>query len=160
MTKLVVFLLPYEIFAPRWLSEGIAVYNESKNGFGRNNSAIFASKMRGEVYRGLRSFTEESYEGYYNSRWPFGQVYLYGSDFFQFVKDKYGEKKVVDYIENYNSNIIPFRMDSRSRETFGISSAKMWAEFQAYLTKKFNPQIAQIKTAPNQQIKTGSSPLC
>ncbi len=143
-----------QLFAPNWVSEGIAIYNESKKGFGRGNNALFTSKMRQEVITGLRSFTAESYEGSYSSRWPFGQIYLYGAYFYQFVADKYGEDKVIKYITNYNRSIIPFRMDSRSQITFGVSSAQMWEQYQAYLINKFTPQIEHIKTKPTQQLTT------
>ena len=54
-----------QIFSPSWVTEGIAVYGESNfpQGYGRLNSAWYEAQMRMEVERGLRSLTEESYEG-------------------------------------------------------------------------------------------------
>lgn len=133
-----------ELFAPHWSSEGIAIYAESQKGFGRNHNGIFESKMRLEVQRGLRSFSEESYEGYSNSRWPFGQVYLYGAYFYQFVADTYGKDKVIEYITQYNNHLIPWRMNQRAKQTFGLSNADLWHAFQSYLATRFQPQIKQI----------------
>ncbi len=138
------FITYPELYAPNWLSEGIAVYDESHNGLGRGKNALFESKMRQEVLTGLRSFSEESYEGYNVSRWPFGQVYVYGTYFFQFVKDTYGEDKVVEYITNYNDNLIPWRMDSRSEDTFSMDNEKLWAKYHAYLKQRFAKQIKEI----------------
>jgi len=139
-----IFSIPQN-FAPQWVSEGIAVYNESQGGYGRSNSAIYKAKMRSEVIKGLASFTDESYEGYYGSRWPFGQVYLYGAYFFEFLKERYGEEAVFQYIRNYNRNVIPWRMSKRAQRTTGKNARDLWAEFQNYLTEKFEKNIETIK---------------
>ncbi|MFV2054903.1 MAG: hypothetical protein ACC707_00485 [Thiohalomonadales bacterium] len=142
---LLTFLSYPELFSPKWVAEGLAVNSESNKGFGRGNSAIYESQMRQEVLTGLRSFTDESFEGYSSSRWPFGQVYLYGTYFYQFVEHEYGEEKIVDYITNYNGNLIPWRMNKRATQTFNIGSEELWAKFELYLRKRFSPQIEAIK---------------
>ncbi|RUM93550.1 MAG: hypothetical protein DSZ28_07885 [Thiothrix sp.] len=134
-----------QIFAPQWVSEGIAVYTESEKGYGRGNSAIYKAKMREEVIKGLASFTAESYEGDSGSRWPFGQVYLYGAYFFEFLQERYGEKTVFAYIRNYNRNVLPWQMSKRARQTTGKNARDLWAEFQQYLTDKFTKDIKEIK---------------
>ena len=138
-----------QAYAPHWLSEGYAVYNESLQGQGRGNSAIYESKMRQEVLNGLKSYSEVSYEGYYGSRWPFGLVYLYGAYFFEFLDKTYGKEKLTKYITSYSSNLVPWKMDSRAIDTFDKSAVELWAEYQDYLKTKFAPQITNIKT--NQQ---------
>lgn len=140
-----------QIFAPTWVTEGLAVYGESefagKSGnsaqYGRLNSALFEAQMRMEVQRGLRSLTEVSFNSGY--RWPYGQVYLYGAYFFKFVESKYGRDGVTNYIRVYGTNLIPFRMDSRSEQIFGKPAQEIWAEFQDYLTQRFAPQLAAIR---------------
>jgi WD40 repeat protein len=134
-----------QIFAPTWVTEGLAVYGESDNAaqYGRLNSAYYEAQMRMEVQRGLRSLTEVSFNSGY--RWPYGQVYLYGAYFFKFVESKYGRDAVTNYIRVYGTNLIPFRMDSRSEEIFGKSAQTVWAEFQDYLTQRFAPQLAAIR---------------
>ncbi len=139
------FVLP-QVFAPHWLSEGVAIYQESQSGFGRNHSAVFEAKMREEVRTGLASFTEESYEGYYGTRWPFGQVYLYGAYFFQFLSEAYGEQTISDYIRIYNGNLIPWRMNNRAVRTTGKTARQLWQQFQRYLEDRFNEEIENIKT--------------
>jgi Tol biopolymer transport system component len=140
-----------QIFAPTWVTEGIAVYGESEHAgqygnaanYGRLNSAFYEGMMRMEVQRGLRSLTEVSFNSGF--RWPYGQVYLYGAYFFKFVETHYGRDAVTNYIRVYGTNLIPFRMDSRSEEIFGKSAQTVWAEFQDYLTQRFAPQLAAIK---------------
>ncbi len=138
------FSMP-QVFAPNWVSEGIAVYFESQSGYGRSNSAVYKAQMREEVIKGLASFTDESYEGYYGSRWPFGQVYLYGAYFFEFLRERYGEETVFQYIRSYNRNVLPWQMSKRARQTTGKSARDLWTEFQQYLTDKFNNNIEEIK---------------
>jgi len=141
-----------QIFAPTWVTEGLAVYGESggyaaQNGnaahYGRLNSAYYEALMRMEVQRGLRSLTEVSFNSGY--RWPYGQVYLYGAYFFKFVEVNYGRDAVTNYIRVYGSNLIPFRMDSRSEEIFRKPAQEVWAEFQDYLRQRFAPQLAAIR---------------
>ncbi len=139
-----------QIFAPSWVTEGLAVYGESDNAaaYGRLNNAWYEAEMRLEVQRGLRSLTELSYEGYSGSRWPYGQNYLYGAYFFKFVSERYGRDVAVNYIRIYGSNLIPWRMDERSMLIFGKPANLVWSEFQAYLRQRFEPQLARAKQAP------------
>ncbi|MDO8414225.1 MAG: hypothetical protein Q7S51_10610 [Gallionellaceae bacterium] len=136
-----------QIFAPSWVTEGLAVYGESDNdrGYGRLNSAWYEAQMRMEVQRGLRSLTEISFEGYSGSRWPYGQIYLYGAYFFKFIEERYGRENVKNYIAVYGGNIIPWRMDKRARQIFGKPAKQVWAEFQDYLKQRFEPQLAALK---------------
>ena len=140
-----------QLFSPTWVVEGIAVYGEStlagEHGnatqYGRLNSAFYEAMMRMEVKRGLRSLTEVSFNS--RHRWPYGIVYLYGAYFFKFVEANYGREAVSNYIRIYGSNIIPFRMDKRSKQIFKKPANEVWAEFQHYLIQRFVPQLAAIK---------------
>ena len=134
-----------QIFAPTWVAEGLAVYGESDNSdsHGRLNSAMYEAMMRMEVRRGLRSLTEVSYNS--GHRWPYGQQYLYGGYFFKFVEERYGREAVKNYIRVYGSNLIPFRMETRSEQIFKKHADEVWTEFQAYLTLRFAPQLASIQ---------------
>ncbi|MFA6901609.1 MAG: hypothetical protein WC236_00860 [Gallionellaceae bacterium] len=136
-----------QLFAPTWVAEGLAVYGEGNNGGsgsdGRLNSAYYEAQMRMEVQRGLYSLTEVSFNS--GHRWPYGQVYLYGAYFFKFVEERYGKEAVGNYIKVYGSNLIPFRMETRSEQIFGKSAHAVWAEFQQYLIQRFVPQLAAHK---------------
>ena len=145
-----------QIFAPSWVTEGIATYGESDNpyGYGRLNNANYAAQMRMEVDRGLYSLTEVSYEGYTGSRWPYGLIYLYGAYFFEFIEKKYDKSKVIYYQQVYADNIIPWRMDNRAHQVFGKSGKAVWKEFEDYLNDKFKPQLAEIKKRGHYQTRT------
>ena len=141
-----IFVFP-QLFAPSWVTEGLAVYGESDNaeGYGRLNSAWYESAMRLEVERGLRSLTEISFEGYSGGDWPYGQIYLYGAFFMQFIEEQYGREKLNQYFQTYSDNLIPWRMDNRSKEVLGQTPQKTWHEFSRYLKKRFKPQLNEIK---------------
>lgn len=130
-----------QIFAPSWVTEGLAVYGESDNaaGYGRLNNAWYEAEMRMEVQRGLRSLTELSFEGYSGSRWPYGLNYLYGAYFFKFISERYDRDIVVDYIRVYGGNLIPWRMGKRSMQIFSKPAEQVWGEFQDYLRQRFKP---------------------
>lgn len=131
-----------QIFAPSWVTEGLAVYGESDNisGYGRLNSAWYETEMRQEVQRGLRSLSELSFEGYSGSRWPYGQNYLYGAFFFKFISERFGREVAINYVRIYGYNLIPWRMDNRSERIFGKSAEQIWGEFQNYLRQHFAAQ--------------------
>jgi hypothetical protein len=133
-----------QIFAPSWVTEGLAVYGESDNaaGYGRLNNAWYEAEMRMEVQHGLRSLTEVSFEGYSGSRWPNGLNYLYGAYFFKFINERYGREAAINYIRIYSYNLIPWRMDTRSELMFGKSAQVVWQEFQLYLQQRFAAQAA------------------
>ncbi len=143
-----------QLMAPGWVTEGLAVYGESRSNmldgqegtgsrFGRLNNAYFDGLMRMEVQRGLYGLSEVSYNSGF--RWPYGQHYLYGAYFFQFVEARYGKDAVANYIKVYGSNLIPFRMDKRSQQIFHQSAQQVWHEFQQYLQDAFVPQLEAIR---------------
>ncbi len=142
------FIFP-QAWAPSWTAEGFAIYQESMLGYGRSGSAISAAKMRQEVIKGGISLTGISYEGYYGSRWPYGQNYTYGAYFFEFLRQEYGEETIHNYINNYSDNLIPWRIHSRAREATGLDGEALWGKYQNYLRKKFQPQIDHILNTGN-----------
>lgn len=154
-----------QIFSPSWVSEGIAVHGETdwEKGFGRGQGALYEAMMRAELMNGFRSYTQMSYQGYWGTDWPSGQVYLYGYYFFEFLEKKHGHDKAMAYLTNWNSNIIPWRMDSRARQALGLSAKDLWAQYLEYLREKFVPQVAAIdvgsRTALVNEGRVNSDPV-
>jgi hypothetical protein len=150
------FVFP-QIFSPAWVSEGIAVYEEtdSDKQFGRGQSAFYDAMMRAEYLQGFRSFSQVSYQGYWGTDWPQGQVYLYGYYFFEFLAAQYGEEKAFEYLRNWNNNIIPWRMQSRSKQVFGLTAEALWEQFQAYLTKKYEREMVTLPVVEQSTVVDG-----
>lgn len=132
-----------QIFNPSWVTEGYAVWAETKfeQGVGRGQSALYDAMMRAEVMNGLRDLTGLSYHGYTGTDWPYGQSYLYGLYFFQFVETTWGKEKIDAFIADWNGNLLPFQMNSRTQHVFGMQAEALHERFVAYLRQRFQPDI-------------------
>lgn len=135
-------------FEPLWLIEGLATYHESdaERGMGRGQSSFFDMLMRMEVAGGgikpLRQVNQRV------DTWPGGYVpYLYGVQFFNFAAARYGQDKAQRWVENYSDNLVPFRILSNSRQTYGKELTVIWDEFAAATKEKYETQLAKIRTS-------------
>lgn len=146
-----------QVFNPSWVSEGYAVWAETDagKGIGRGQSALYDGMMRAEVLHGLRDLSGLSFHGYIGTDWPYGQSYLYGLYFFQFIEDTWGKDKVTAFIAAWNRNIIPFRMDARARQVFGMNATALHARFMAYLKQRFEPDIRAWKAQHPASVLSG-----
>lgn len=131
-------LLPFfpNVLQPGWVIEGLAVYAESEpqRGYGRMGQAFFEGMMRAEVDRGLRSLREVNARG---RGFPLNRDYLYGSYFFAFLRERYGEGVVSRFIDNYSGNMAPFKVDSNAALTTGKPMDELWVEYHDWLRVRF-----------------------
>jgi hypothetical protein len=134
------FLFPNAL-QPRWIVEGLAVHAESdaRRSYGRLANSHFEGMMRAEAGRGFLSLAELNAGG---RGFPHNRDYLYGGYFFAFLQDKYGEKGIADFIENYSNNIIPFRVHSNPVAVTGKNMDELWAEYQDWLRARFAAKVA------------------
>jgi hypothetical protein len=135
-------LLFPNILQPTWIIEGLAVYSETDvaRGYGRLENTHFEGMMRAEVARGLRSLAELNADG---RGLPLNRNYLYGSYFFAFVRERYGEHAVTAIIENYSNNIFWAPVDSNPRRATDKSTSELWPEFEDWLHARFAPKTAE-----------------
>ena len=131
------FLFP-NAFQPGWIVEGLAVHAESNldKGYGRLGQAAFEGMMRAEASRGFRSLSEINAGG---RGFPLNREYLYGGYFFLFLNERYGEKALASFIENYSDNVIPFRVHTNPVVGTGRTMDRLWDEYRDWLTMRFNP---------------------
>jgi len=136
-------LLPFfpNVLQPVWVIEGLAVEAESDaaRGYGRLGRSFFEGMMRAEVERGLRPLAEVNAEG---RGFPLNRDYLYGSYFFKFVRERYGDEAVRRLIDEYSSNVVPFRVQSNAARATGKPMDKLWLEYQDWLRARFAPREA------------------
>jgi len=137
------------LLEPRWLLEGLAVYSESdrNQGFGRLGQSHFEGMMRAEVGRGLRSLREVNAGG---RGFPHNRDYLYGSYFFLFLGERYGPGAILDYVENYSDNLIPFRVHSNPVEVTGKPMDALWLEYHDWLRARFAARPAEAGVRPDE----------
>lgn len=127
------------LLEPGWMIEGLAVYAESEapSGYGRLGHSYFEGMMRAERSRGLRSLREVNAEG---RGFPHNRDYLYGSYFFAFVRERYGQDAITQLIENYSGNVVPFRVNSNPVRATGKPMAALWVEYHDWLRMRFRPR--------------------
>ena len=81
-------------FQPGWVIEGLSTYYETdkERGVGRGQSSYFNMIMRMEVDAGVKTVRHVNQP---TVDWPAGTIrYLYGVNFFNFVKERKGEEKI------------------------------------------------------------------
>ncbi len=131
-------LLPFfpNVLQPMWVIEGLAVYQESEpaRSYGRLGNSYFDGMMRAEVARGLRSLSEANAEG---RGFPLNRDYLYGSYFFAFLRERYGDSVIRRFIDHYSSNVVPFRVQSNAAAVTGKEMDALWVDYHRWLRERF-----------------------
>ncbi|MFN2646805.1 MAG: hypothetical protein ABR570_17595 [Burkholderiales bacterium] len=126
------------VLEPGWIVEGLAVYHESEaaRSYGRLEHSYYEGMMRAEVDRGLRSLREVNAEG---RGFPLNRDYLYGSYFFRFMAERYGEGSLRSFIDTYSSSVVPFKIQSNAIATTGKGMDALWVEYHDWLRQRVRP---------------------
>jgi hypothetical protein len=127
---------------PRWVTEGLAVHAETDAArrYGRLGQSHFEGMMRAEAQRGPRPLREINADG---RSFPLNRNYLYGSYFFAFLEERYGQKALAEYIDSYSGNIIPFRLQTSARAATGKAMDELWVEYHDWLRARFAAPAAR-----------------
>lgn len=149
-----------------WLREGIPTYNETdETTRGRGRSSYSDMMMRTAILD-KNFLTIDEADGV-QWKWPSYQaMYIYGVEFMQYLSDKFGEDKLMDYQKNVARSPLFYAANHQARRTFGdirFQSKKvhlrydrerkegtqrsksfytLWKEWKASLEKKY----AAVKT--------------
>ncbi len=134
------------LFQPGWVTEGLAIYNESEpaSGIGRLHGPIFEALLRAERARGFLPLAEINADG---RALPLAKEYLYGAYFFEFLARKYGPDKIGAYVHRYSGNIVP-RLHTNPYDMTGKTMDALWDEFLADLALQVDARAEPIKRAP------------
>jgi len=123
------------LYAPGWLTEGLAVYEESRlTGAGRvlgsEHRMIARAAAIDHRFPALGAVSEAQ------GRFPFGETaYAYGSLFFDFMARTYGPQRVHDFVEKESADLIPYLVDIPARQGFGVSFSHAWRDFRDSVTR-------------------------
>ncbi|MDB4885165.1 MAG: WD40-like beta Propeller containing protein [Gemmatimonadetes bacterium] len=114
------FLFP-NAYSPSWLTEGLAVYYESRltNG-GRLRSAEHRTIARAAGQEHLLPQLGDLSLG--NPRFPGGaSVYSYGSLFIQYLAETHGDGSVPRFVERQSGALFPLLQEGAARRAFGTT---------------------------------------
>ena len=130
---------------PRWLLEGLAVFEESmKTSGGRLRSSIWNMYMRADVLGNnvapLDVFSNTP------RRWPQGNLwYLYGSFFMRWIALTYGEGAIRKMIDDYAFQIVPYAINRSIRRATGHTYEEMFPAWIASLRQEYEAQVAAVR---------------
>jgi hypothetical protein len=130
---------------PRWLLEGLAVYEESaRTSGGRLRSSQWNMWMRADILENHVA-TMDVFSNTPRA-WPQGNVwYLYGSFFMQWVAETYGEDGIRRMIDDYGGQPIPYGFNRSIRRATGKTFEEMYPAFIATLTREYRQQTDAIR---------------
>ena len=119
------FLFPNS-YSPAWITEGLAVYMESRlTTGGRLRDAEHTMIARAAAREGMLPRLDQLSGG--TSRFPGGEgVYAYGSLFIDYLGRTHGDSAIRAFVEAQSRELIPYLLDRSAREAFGVSLANAY----------------------------------
>jgi len=129
-------LLFPNLYEPRWVLEGLAVYYESRlTGVGRLESSEHSMIARAAALANRVPTLQELSPG--TSRFPGGEVvYVYGSLLFDYLSRTRGPESVRDFVERGAKTLFPFFLTGTSRGAFGESFQTAWQHWRDSLVRE------------------------
>lgn len=129
---------------PVWLTEGLAVYEETElTGGGRNRSPAAEMVLRMATLED--NFPSISHAANFTEKWPAGEVpYLFGGSFTGFIAEKFGREKLADISIEYSGRSWPFLVSSTAHRAIGADYPELWAEWRSGLARRFEASRQQV----------------
>ena len=122
-------------YGPSWLTEGIAVYYESRlTPGGRLHDAEHTMIARAAARERLLPRLDQLGAG--TSRFPGGEgAYAYGSLFVDYLARTRGDSSLRRFVEAKSAQLIPFTIDQAASQGFGISFSSAYAAWRDSVTR-------------------------
>lgn len=129
-------LLFPNLYQPRWVVEGLAVYFESRvTGYGRLESSEHSMIARAAALTNRIPTLQELSPG--TSRFPGGEVvYIYGSLLFDYLSRTRGPGSIREFVERGSKTFFPFLLTPTSRGAFGMSFQTAWQHWRDSLVRE------------------------
>jgi hypothetical protein len=130
---------------PRWVIEGVATYQESKqSSSGRTRSALFDMFLRVAVLADKELPIDVLSTG--PRAFPHGtSAYLYGSHFLKYIFDRYGSDKVSEWSHDYGSTPIPYGLNLSVERVIGKSYMELYDEWREHMRQSYETKIEAIE---------------
>ncbi len=126
---------------PRWLLEGLAIFEESqRTAGGRLRSPLWNMYMRADVLENnLAGLDVMSHPV---RRWPQGNIwYLYGSFFMRWIAETYGEDAIRKIIDDYGRQIVPYGINRSIRRATGRTYEELYPAWVDTLRRTYGAQV-------------------
>jgi len=129
-------LLFPNLYQPRWVIEGLAVYFESRlTGYGRLESSEHSMVARAAALANHLPTLQELSPG--TSQFPGGEVvYVYGSLLFDYLSRTRGPGSIREFVERGSKTLFPFFLTPTSRGAFGMSFQTAWQQWRDSLVRE------------------------
>ncbi len=132
---------------PRWILEGLAVYQETaRTSGGRLRNSMWDMFMRADILENnVASLDQIS-----NSvrRWPQGNLfYLYGSYFVDWIAQTYGEDAFRKVSRDYGAQLIPWGIQRSIRRATGKTYDELYPAWIESLKRRYADQTAAVRKA-------------
>jgi hypothetical protein len=123
------FLFP-NLYSPSWLTEGLAVYEESRlAGEGRIEAPEHTMLVRTAAAYG--EFLSIGQASLALPTFPFGNAaYAYGSLFVDYLARTRGDSTVRKFVESSSAQLIPYLIDIPAKRAFGTTFTRAWREWE------------------------------
>ncbi len=134
-------LLFPNIYEPSWLTEGLAVYYESRlTGVGRLESGDHFMVARAAALAREVPHLDQLSRG--TSRYPGGGVvYIYGSLLFDYLSRTRSPADVRKFVEKSSASLIPIWVNRNAKSAFGISFEDAWKRWRDSLFAQLPSQM-------------------
>ena len=122
-------------YAPSWLTEGLAVYYETRfTGAGRVAGSEHRMIARAAaIHHAFPALDQLSLAA---PRYPFGEItYAYGSLFIDYLARTRGERDIGRFVDKESADLIPFWLDLPAKQAFGISFSRAWRQWSDSLLR-------------------------
>ncbi len=132
---------------PRWMLEGLAVFEESsKTSGGRLRSSQWNMYMRADVLENNVATLDQFSNNV--RRWPQGNLwYLYGSFFMRWIAETYGEEALRKFIDDYAWQIVPFAVNRSMRRATGRTFDELYPAWVDTMRRQYTEQADAIRRA-------------
>ena len=132
------WLMP-NLYSPAWVSEGLAVYLESRlSTAGRARASHQRMLARAAALSG--DFPRLNALSLATSRYPGGDMaYGYGGMFLAELARAHGDSAIRDFVERSSGALIPYRLNHLARQAFGVSFSDAWAEWRDSIRASVDP---------------------
>lgn len=138
-------VLAPNLIQPRWVLEGLAVYEESRHtGGGRLRSTVYDMWLR----RAFLDRREVRLDQLSNNlgRWPYGHVpYLYGCRFVQWIADRYGPRTWARVAAEYGGAPLPWAVNRAVRRVTGRTFEVLYEGFRRDMRERYRRQVARVR---------------